>query len=242
MALTTDATCSTPPLAFSGDTNPTFGQGQTSSSNQTVGGSSYPELFSSPAVLATAYSSLLAKAQNASITPTDLASVCTLSNCTLPNNLAHGIYLANGDVTLYANKFKNNNNYIFLINGNLTINGDISVPNGSTVMFSTAKNIIVTPSVSSAANTSASNLDGWYIAGQSFIVNSTGDCTDLRLNIAGSVVVNALGGGNTFQNKRDLCGNDTADPTISFIQRLDMILNAPQFLKQQFTISQELAP
>ncbi len=242
VALTTAATCSTPPLAFSGDTNPTFGQGQASSSNQTIGDSSYPELFSSPAVLATAYSSLLAKAQNASIIPTNLSSVCTLTNCTLPNNLAHGIYLATGDVTLNADNLKNNSNYLFLINGTLTIQGAITVPNGSTALFSTAKNIIVTPTVGSAANATASNLDGWFIAGQSFIVNSQGNCTDLRLNVAGSVVVNALGNGGTFQNNRDLCGNDTLDPTVTFTQRLDMILNAPQFLKQQFTISQEITP
>ncbi len=241
-ALITNATCPTSPLAFTGSSDPFFGQGQASATNQVVGGSSYPEVFSSTVTLATAYPSLLIKAQDANIIPTDLATVCTLSNCTLPNNLAHGIYLATGDVTLNTDKFQNNNNYIFLINGTLTLNGDITVPNSSTALFSTTKNIVVAATVGSAANATASSLDGWFIAGQNFLVNSQGNCNDLRLNIGGSVVVNALGSGGTFQNTRDLCGNDAADPTISVAQRLDMILNAPQFIKQQLTISQEVAP
>jgi len=192
--------------------------------------------------LAMQYSSLLAKAQNANITPTDLATVCTITNCTLPASLPHGIYLANGDVNLNTYNFPTNKNYVFLVNGNLTLQGDIAIPLGSTALFSTAKNIIVSSNVGSIPTVTTSNLTGWYIAGQSFIVNTNGNCNDLRLNIAGSVVVNTSGTGGTFQNKRDLCTADTTAPSVSFNQRLDMILNAPQFIRQQQTVSKELAP
>jgi len=243
-ALVSNATCSNlPGLPFTGNLNASFGQGQDSATNQIVGGASYPEVYSPTSnVLATSYASLLAKAQNAGITPTSLASVCTITNCSLPANLAHGIYLANGDVTLNAFTFPANANYVILINGNLTINGAITVPVGSTALFATAGNISVAPTVGSTAAVTTSTLAGWYVAGQSFILPTQGNCTDLRLNIAGSVVVDAQGGGGTLQNNRDLCGNDATDPTISFLQRLDFILNAPQFLEQQQTISHEVAP
>jgi hypothetical protein len=240
-AITTNATCTNQALGYTGDTPPKLGQGTISLSGQTIGGNSYPELFTR-SQLETSYSSLLAKAQSASLTPTNLSTVCILSNCTLPNNLAHGIYVANGNVTLNAYNFNNLANYVFLINGDLTVNGNITVPNGSTALFSTAKNIVVDASVGSAPGSSTTSLEGWYIAGQSFIVNTAGNCNDLQLNVAGSVIVNAQNSGGRFLNNRDLCANDATYPTISFSQRIDMILNAPQFLKKQQTISQELAP
>ena len=240
-AITTNATCTNQAIGYTGDTPPKLGQGTISVSGQTIGGFSYPELFT-PSQLETSYSSLLAKAQNASLTLTDLSTVCNLSNCTLPNNLVHGLYVANGNVILNAYNFNNLANYVILINGDLTVKGNITVPNGSTALISTAKNIVVDASVGSTPGSSATSLEGWYIAGQSFIVNSAGNCNDLQLNVAGSVIVNAQNSGGTFLNNRDLCGNDATDPTISFSQRLDMILNAPQFIKKQQTISQELAP
>ncbi len=245
MVAITDPTCNNPGIPFVGDSDPNYGKGQNSTSHQQTGGASYPEIFTSTSPLNTAYTSLLAKSQNAGITPTDLSSVCALLNCSLPNNLTHGIYIANGDVNLNAANFGNNNNYVFLINGNLNIRGDIAIPNtpnASTVLFSTTKNIIVGGTVGSAANNTNTNLNGWFIAGQNFIVNSQGTCTDLRLNVGGTVVANAMGTGGSFQNNRDLCADDVTDPTVSFTQRLDLILNAPQFLMQQQTISQELAP
>jgi len=51
-----------------------------------------------------------------------------------------------------------------------------------------------------------------------------------------------LGAGGAFQNNRDLCGADTTNPTVTFEQRIDMILNAPQFLQQQKIIMQEMSP
>ncbi len=243
--IVTDPTCSSPGIPFPGDSDPTYGKGQNSPSHQQVGGAAYPEVFTSSSPLNTSYTSLLAKSQNAGINPTDLSTVCVLLNCSLPNNLQHGIYIANGDVNLNPANFQNNNNYVFLINGNLTIRGDIAIPNtpnASTALFSTTKNIIVAGAVGSPANNTNTDLNGWFIAGQNFIVNSQGTCTDLRLNVGGTVVANAMGTGGSFQNNRDLCADDVTDPTVSFTQRLDLILNAPQFLMQQQTISQELAP
>lgn len=94
----------------------------------------------------------------------------------------------------------------------------------------------------SSVHCGCSSLDGWYIAGQSFVINSADDCTDLRLNIYGTVVVNAERNGGTFQNKRDLCSVDTTIPTVSLTQRFDFILNAPEILRQQETLFHEVTP
>ena len=145
-------------------------------------------------------------------------------------------------MTLNAFSFPANQNYVFLINGTLTINGTITVPVGSTALFSSSGNIIFAPTVGTPATSTTISLAGWYVAGGSIILPTAGNCTDLRLNIAGSLVANAEGGGGTLQNNRDLCGNDSTTPTVSFLQRLDFILNAPQFLKDQLTVSQEVAP
>jgi hypothetical protein len=246
LALTADSSCfNTPGIAFTGDTWGIFGQGFVSTSSQISGGTyPYPEVFAPPqsSPLASSYTSLVAKAQNAGISPVNLSSVCSLANCTLPPSLPHGVFYAGSDVKLNAFTVPANQNYVFLINGTLTIQGSISVPVGSTALFASAKDIVVASSVGSLSTDTTSDLDGWYVAGGSFILNSTNSCPDLRLNVAGSVVVNALGNGGSLQNNRDLCADDANYPTISFMQRLDLIMNAPLFIKQQQTVSQEIAP
>lgn len=243
--MTTNASCSNPGTVYSGDTDADFGNGQASETNQVVGGDLYPETISQQtlAQLQTSYSALVAKYDAAGITPTNLQTVCqNLANCTLPANLAHGIYLANGNVTLNAYNFPNAQNYIFLIDGNLTVDGNITVPVGSTALFSAKNNITVSAAVGSQVAVTTSDLDGWYIAGQSFIVQTAGNCQDLRLNTAGVVVVNALGNGGTLENNRNLCGWNPVYPSLTFSQRLDFILNAPSFLEQTQIISHEVAP
>lgn len=245
-AIVATSPCTTPGILFTGNANASLGKGTASSTNQVVGGATYPEVYpSSYSPLSTSYPSLVSKAANAGITPIDVTTSpisCSLNSCTLPTTITHGIYIANGNMTLNTFTAPANQNFIFLVNGNLTVNGPITVPVGSTVLFSVNGNITVSPTVGATPATTTSTLAGWYVAGGSFILPSAGNCADTRLNIAGTVVVNALGTGGTFQNNRDLCGSDTADPTVSFIQRLDMILNAPQFLEQQVTLSQEVSP
>ena len=241
----TDPTCTTPGITFTGDTDASFGQGQNSTSNQEVGGFTYPELFSTTTQQPeTAYTILLAKTQAAGIIPVNLTTVCqggSLTPCTLDPALAHNVYLATSDVILNGFTFPAGQNYVILVHGNLTITGPITVPNGSTVIFSVSGNIIVDPTVGKAPTDATASLDGWYVAGQSFILPSAGNCNDLRLTIGGTVIVNSMGGGS-FQNNRNLCRFNAVAPAVGFVQRLDMILNAPSFLKQQQTVSQELAP
>ena len=113
--------------------------------------------------------------------------------------------------------------FIFLITGNLYIDGNIIVPRGSVAAFSTSGNIYVNKSVGQVVNTTTlangsvnnPNIEGLYSADQSFIVQSYGSSTavcnadgtplDLKLNVVGSIITNAAQQGGTFTNNRDLC-------------------------------------
>lgn len=235
-----------PGVAFTGNSDANFNLGQASVNNWLVGGSLYSEVFKPvlSTVIRTSYAYMTTTASQSGIMPIDLSTICNLSNCTLPANLSHGLYLANGNVNLNSFTFPPNQNYVFLVNGDLTILGNISIPigSGSTATFSVSGNIMVDKSVGVTATSTQSNLDGFYSSDNSFIVNSSGNCTDQRLNIAGSVVVNAALQGGSFQNNRDFCSQDASCPIVTFTQRPDLLLNTPSFIKHTPHLWQEVAP
>lgn len=248
--ITINPSCLDPGIVFTGQTTAVFGQGQASSTNQVVGGnaSSYPEVYSPSdnGGIFTSYSSLLSKSKNSDTPPTDLATICTLSNCTLPATLPHGIYIAHSSVNIInaSYTFPSNQNYVFLIDGTLTFSGNIITPAGtdSSVIFSSSGSIIIPPTVGSSVGTKTANLSGIFSTDKSFIMQSNNTCTDLRLNIEGALVVNAGLAGGSLQNNRDLCGNNAIAPTLQITQRLDYVLNMPDFVKEQTITSQEIAP
>lgn len=237
-----------PGILFTGDGRAEFGKGDSSQKGWVVGGTNYPEVFKTTSSrLPSSYASILASVNRAGTTIKNLTSVCSnLNNCTLPSNLPIGAYRANNDVTLNGYNFPNNNNYIFLINGTLTLNGNISVPDTSTAFFSASDNIVVNSNVGSTPSCSAaSNLEGFYSADNDVTIQGINDCTvsaDNMLTIEGSVFVNAEINGGRFINNRNLCGNNYNFPSISFIERPDFILNIPGLLKRKGFIFSEEAP
>lgn len=240
----TTASCSKPGLLYSGDSPPALGQGQASSTNEIVGSFTYPEVYVPPGngAIFSAFDYLTSKAKAVDTAPINLATKCTLSNCTLPAALPQGIYTATGDVSLNAYTFPANQDYVFLIDGNLTIRGNVLTPNGSSAFFATDDNIIVPATVGSAATSGTANLSGIYSADKSFIVQGTSACNDLRLNFEGVLIVNAERSGGKLQNDRDLCGDNLTNPTIQFTQRLDFVLNMPEFVRIQRASLEEVAP
>jgi len=242
--LTTNSTCASPGIIFSGNGTTDFGQGQPSSSGQVVGGASYPEVYtpSSSGGIASSYTYLSQKSQSGGLMSINLSTVCNVSNCNLPANLPKGIYVANSNVTLNAYTFPLNNNYIFLINGNLTINGNVLTPNSSSTFFSTSGNIIIPSGVGSPANVTTANLSGIFSTDRSFILQTNNNCTDLQLNMEGTLIVNAGRTGSRLQNNRDLCSSNGTYPTMVITQRLDYILNSPDFIKVQNHTSEEVKP
>ncbi len=247
MPLVTDIACNTPGIAFSGDSPYSFGKGQVSSTNWIVGGSRYPEVHKTSVGsggIFSSYANIMLRSTQAGVSPTNLSTVCAISDCTLPASLPHGIYVVSGDLYLNAYDLPLNQNYVFLINGDLHIKGDIQSPKGSgaSAFFSASGNIVVESNVGSIASSKVSNLDGIFSADKAFIINSAGTCNDLRLNIAGGVITNAGLGGYSLQNNRDLCGSNSSYPTISFSQRLDFLFNMPDFIKLRNSYSWEVAP
>ncbi len=244
-------TCTTPGIIFTGDSNPKYlgqpGYGSASSTNWVVGGGIYPELFipSKGNVIRTSYNYMNAQIKQAGLTPVDIATYCTggINSCNLSTSIPHGLYIANGNLNLtgLSYTFPANSNYVILVNGTLTISEQIHVPKTSTAAFIVSGDIIVAPTVGETLSTSVlPDIEGFYSTDGNFITGGG----NLRLNIAGSVIVNAAktSPAGTFQLQRDLGAGNANCPAFSIQERPDFILNAPDLIKYQNTIYREVAP
>lgn len=266
-----------PGVVYEGNGTINIGQGQYSPDpyNWLVGGLTYPENFQpvNPTVGRTSYNYMLTTARQSGITPIDLSGndpatnqpYCGtgglpgitggLGDCVFENTLPHGIYQANGPLTIDAAgyAFPPNSDYIILVNGDLTINGPIYVPVSTNVTFSVSGNIIIGPNVGEANDTSLKpDIEGFYSADQSFIIQSaappgqtcqlSGQPYDKRLNMQGAIITNASLAGGSFQNNRNLCVEDTDCPTFYIQFRLDFLLYSPSFIHHHNSFWQEEAP
>lgn len=248
------ASSSTPGISFSGGTPADFWQGQSAATpqNWVVGGINYPETFSpTSGTIKTSYNYMQGVLKQSNITTTDLSTICTLSNCSLPGNMASGVYQANSSVTLNANNFTGNKDIVILINGNLTIKGTLHVPTTSTVFYSVSGSITVDPSVGSTASCpppTNGDIEGFFSSDSSFTAASNADCQaatpipDKQLNVQGAIVIKAGGTSGGFVNQRDLCTNNINYPSFTIKERPDFILNAPDIMKVPNYIWQEVAP
>lgn len=191
----------------------------------------------------TSYASVNAALNRGGINITDFfseeGSPCTgtAPNCSLPADREEGAYKYTGNVTLTAvnGSFVSGRDYIFLVKGNLTINGNITVPPGATAMFVASGNIIV--------NGVVTNIEGIYSADLDFIVNNNASSTPLT--IEGSVIANAVKNSsntNPFQSTRDLGLSNSTTPAVKFIYRPDFVLNAPNFIRGSNYNFTEVAP
>ncbi|HYM65435.1 MAG TPA: hypothetical protein VES68_03050 [Candidatus Sulfotelmatobacter sp.] len=244
----------TPGVVFSGASSYDFGSGQASQDpyNWVVGGNTYPDTYTplTPGTIKTSYNYVSSIAKASGITPVDIASYCGangINSCSLSANIPNGIYIANGDLTLTGASytFPANKNYIILVSGTLNINTEIHVPVGSTVMFTSLGDINVGSNVGESNITlTTSNIEGYYSTDTNFNVLGTNTCptSDLRLNVAGSIVVNASLTGGSFNNQRDLCAGDLQCPAFMIKERPDFILYAPDFFKTTRRVWREVAP
>ncbi|GIW61177.1 MAG: hypothetical protein KatS3mg089_0029 [Patescibacteria group bacterium] len=247
----------TPGVGFSGDLPPKLNLGSISSLGWLVGGVQYPSLFKPvrAKVIRTAYGYLMFAVGRGNVRTVNLSSVCNPANCTLPASLASGIYTATGNVNLNAFTFPANRDYIFLIDGTLRIKGQIRVPTTSTATFSVSEDILIDGSVGSPPScpppaVGAADLEGFYSADRNFIVESSPqtDCSagiiDKQLNVQGAIVVDAgqRTPGGRFTNNRTFCTQNIDYPSFTLRARPDFILNAPEFIKRENFIWQEVAP
>lgn len=278
LANLSDGSCSTGSgIVYSCNGTFDFGQGSANANNWQAGGTNQ-ECFAPPGInnIRLSYEYLQTTAQQSNITPTDMngSSVCGaggIADCTLNTNLPKGIYIANGNLNLEATTIPSvadpNNDYasyIFLIHGNLTINGNILIPQGSTAVFATSGNIEVSSSVGQDASDTTNpaintpNLEGIYSADANFLIDSISSTNggqlcqasglpwDKKLNIVGSVITDANNTGTgQFINNRDLCSSDTQCPSVSTgdgLQYLLPLLADGQFVLRQNFNWQEIKP
>lgn len=218
-----------------------------------VGGLSDPYTYdpATPGIIKTSYSYISSIASQSTITPTSLGTTqCGaggIANCQLSPTLTHGIYIANGDLTLTGPSytFPSNQNYVILVKGKLFIKTQIHVPVGSTAFFTASDDIHVDKSVGEADITSTNpDVEGYYSTDKSFFVDGNNSCptVDLRLNMAGAVVVNAALGGGSFTYTRDLCGGNLSCPVFYISERPDFVLNSPFLIMDPRRVWQEIAP
>jgi hypothetical protein len=204
------------------------------------------------AQIKTSYTYVDSLIKQSGLPKTDITTVsgCSnLLNCQLPSNLANGIYIANGTLNLTGPSytFPTGKNFVILVNGDLNIKTQIHVPKnpGSTVLFTASQDINVDSSVGTSDITSSTTqVEGYYSADRNFNALGGNTCptSDLRLNIGGSVVVNASLNGGSFNNQRDLCAGNLQCPVFQIQERPDFILNAADLFKVQRRVWQEIAP
>ena len=240
----TNTSCNSPGIAFTGDGTAQLGNGEVSQTNTIVGGATYPEVYRNTSELMTSYTSLTKQAENSDLPKVNLSTVCTLSNCTLPNNLPSGIYFASNSLVLNNYTFPPNRDYLFLIDGAFTINGNLTTlpSDNTTVVFSAVNDIIVAPTVGNIVTDSTTTIAGVYSTDRSFVMQSANNCTDRRLVIAGTVIANAGRNGGQLLNNRDLCADNATTPVLQIQQRLDLVLNLPEYLRYYQIISREINP
>jgi len=153
-------------------------------------------------------------------------------------SIAGGIYTADGNVTIDNSSeynFRDNSDYIILIKGNLRINNNITVPRGSTALFSATGNITFGPNLTRA--------DGIYSADNDVKIESGPDPDNTeQLIIQGSVIANAGKKGGAFISDRNLGADNGTRPGVQIIYRPDFILNAPELLRYRNYSFKEIAP
>lgn len=264
----------TPGILFSGGNSYGFCTGgssciERSSTKQWVGGGTlYPETFTPaiPGTTRTAYNYLLALVQQNGQTITEIPRTINGRNCyAQPGcdlaDLAPGVYTnAAGEPNVYTRSTKsqfNRGDYVFLINGNLHIQGElelVNTPNASALVVSVSGDITVNKDVGGPPPSSSTHLEGLFSADKRFVSESEGGTGDIgnncnttpqrpdrRLNIKGAVVVNAGFSGGIFENRRSLCNNND-NPSFYIEESPHLILNAPDFIKHKSFVWQEVAP
>ncbi len=236
-----------------------FGVRQTPSSSGWIMDTLYPETYQ-PVVagtVRTSYGYVLGAINRAGLTQTEIS---TNNGCTDPTiscslaNLTNGVYTHTGDVVLSALTIPANRNIFLLIKGNLSITGAITVPTTSTLTVAvgdndagTAGNITVASGLGSvpACVPPTGQLQGFFTADKTMTIDGINDCAvsaDQMLTVEGAIVVNASLTSGSLTVNRDLCAGDTSYPALMIKERPDFILHAPDVLKQQNYLFQELAP
>jgi len=237
---------SNPSVFVSSNFTSSFGNGESSTKGWTVDDEYSYQSNSKGRNGTAAYSFYLNKVKETG------TSTQTLSSGNL-NNLATGVYLTTGDLTISGYTQSPGAHVVILVSGNLTINAPISVPAGqnSFLVVAAKGNMLIGSAVGeSTASSASTNIDGIFTAQGSITLEGTactGGSPDKRLNVGGALVANALkpfatSGGGTIVNNRSLCSNDLNYPALNVRMRPDFITQLTDFYKTSYTRFAELNP
>lgn len=216
-------------VIFSEKGSPNFGIGRASENNWVVKNSSG---YSGALQRNTSYDRL----DKLDITKNtvDSSSPCAGSGCNF-TSFTSGVYKRNGS---------------FIVNAP-GASGAV-VPGGRTIVIIAEEDIFIQSNITLAANSyllmsakgdikvdgSVTRMEGFYSADKEFIFEDPP--SPQQLVVEGLVVVNAGGTGSILQQKRR--HSPPTEPAILFVERPDLILNTPDFLKKPTYIWQEVAP
>ncbi len=255
-----------PGVVITGSNFSDFGDGDASSENWVVGNTQFSEDFANPNSLSSSHSNLkstIEKNIKAQITPLNdaingIASCANYGSCVLtPSSLAPSSSMAysvsGSDLTINSGVINGTKSIVVLVDGDVLLNGPISVERGSFLLISATGDIIVNQTVGATPDCRADytpQIQGIYVTDRDFIVDGLGTSAcnsptpDTMLTIGGSVIVNAgnVPGGGELKNLRSLCTNNLNFPSIKVQERPDFFLNSPTLLQSQSVSWREVAP
>lgn len=136
-----------------------------------------------------------------------------------PGSNGYEIYSFTGNVTMDWSPAAGEK-VIYLIKGNVTISGNITVPTASPTFLA------VIASGSITFDTNVTQVDGWLV-GNTLSFPSTGASNDVQFVGNGSFV-----GWNGITLSRNLGGGNNTTPAEKFVYRPDLTINAPVPLMQ----------
>ncbi len=255
-------------VLFSGVLDPSYGQGNgPSTSGLQVGDSLFPETYTPHTLgaIESGYNFVMDSTNNLVSPPTPLTALCPFSSasspCILSEDTPGGVYTstpADGPVYLTVQNTDSTTqlgqaNYAFVVGGDLYLESGMTLQASSSAAFISGGDIHVAGSVGETDWTSlAPDLEGFFSADKNFDIdrvstagpacNTDGSPIDKKLNVKGSVIINAGGGGGSVVNSREGCTEDLSCPSSTFQVDPQQLLHAPSLLKIPLTVWQELNP
>ncbi len=197
---------------------------------------------------------------NSKIGQLDVATqnICDVETCVgndvTVSDLPTGIYTHAGDLNITSYSHLVGAHVLFLVNGNLTISSNITVPAGvgNLLILAAKDDIIIAETVGTGtlSGTPAGHIQAILTAEGNVLTDGTlcaSAVSDLQIGIQGAIIANAArpfssGGGGSFQNGRSLCGNDRLYPVVRISPRLDFVTQLTDFYKTTYSRWRELNP
>lgn len=126
---------------------------------------------------------------------------------------------------------------MFLVDGNLTINGRINLSGSGVAVFIVRGNITVSPAVGVSKTSTTPVLEGIYLSNGTFKTGQSTNPGTEKLVAEGMFIANA------FLLERDLGdSNNTFYPAELFIYNPQLLLTMPQAMKETAIVWEEVAP